>query len=231
MWQAQLTGLADDCRLIAPDLRGFGQSTVTPGVTPMELFADDLARLLDGLSVHQPVVFCGLSMGGYIAWQFALRHRRRLAGLILCDTRAAADTPDAAANRRAMAERVEAEGPAFLAESMLPRLFAEATLTDNAAVVSATRETMLHNHRGGIAAALRGMAERPDVTDLLPRIDVPALLLCGSHDVISPAKEMRAMAAAMPRGEFVEIAAAGHMAPLEQPAAANEAIRRFLRSL
>src|SRR5436853_6628031 len=85
MWRRQIDGLSDICRLIAPDLRGFGGSSVTPGTATMEQMADDLAALLDTLKIDEPVVVCGLSMGGYVAWQFALRHRSRLAKLILCD--------------------------------------------------------------------------------------------------------------------------------------------------
>src|SRR5438270_790221 len=115
MWLAQLDELSDACRVIAPDLRGFGDSTITRGTVAMEQLADDLMSLLDTLEINEPIVFCGLSMGGYIAWQVALRHRRRLAKLILCDTRAAADSPEAAAGRLKTAQRVLAEGAAVAA--------------------------------------------------------------------------------------------------------------------
>lgn len=231
MWQAQFADLADICHLIAPDLRGFGQSTVTAGIVTMEQFSDDLARMLDALGVHQPVVFCGLSMGGYIGWQFFQRHHRRVRGMILCDTRAAADAPEAAANRLVLAERVQVEGADFLAESMLPRLFGEHAQQTSRDVIAATKQVMLRTNRGGIAAALRGMAERPDSTPLLAHIDRPTLLVCGSDDVISPAKEMRSMAAAIPQGTYAEIPQAGHMAPLEDPRAVNQAIRAFVQQL
>ena len=80
-------------RLIAPDLRGFGNSPARGETTSMELFADDLAGLLDSLEIDEPSVVCGLSMGGYVALQFWRKHRRRLRALIFCDTRAAADSP------------------------------------------------------------------------------------------------------------------------------------------
>src|SRR5438094_4929210 len=99
MWRHQIADLSSDFRCIAPDLRGFGQSSVTAGTVTMEQFADDLAELLEALHVTEPIVFCGLSMGGYIAWQFARRHAPRLKGLILCDTRADPDAPEAAADR------------------------------------------------------------------------------------------------------------------------------------
>jgi len=230
MWRGQLDGLAETCRLIAPDLRGFGASDVTPGTATMAQMADDLAGLLDALKISEPVVLCGLSMGGYVAWQFALKYRRRLAKLILCDTRAIADTPEAAAGRLKTAERVLAEGAAVAAEALVPKLFAPATFSEQPQIVEATRQVILRTSPEGIAAALRGMSERPDVTARLPQIDVPALVLCGQHDGISPPQEMRQFAAQMPQARFLEIAGAGHMAPLEQPAAVNAAIREFVRS-
>jgi 3-oxoadipate enol-lactonase len=228
MWQGQIDGLADVCRVIAIDLRGFGKSDVTGGTVTMQQMADDVAALLDALGIHQPVVFCGLSMGGYVAWQFALRHRSRLSRLVLCDTRAVADAPDAAEGRRKTAEKVLAEGASVAADALLPKLFAPATQKAQPPIVEATRQVIHATSPEGIAAALRGMAERPDVTGQLASIDVPALLICGEHDAISPADEMRQIAAALPSGRFVLIPDAGHMAPLEQPQAVNKAIRDFL---
>ena len=230
MWQGQLEGLADRYRVIAPDLRGFGQSGVTAGLATMPRMADDLAQLLEGLAIHEPVALCGLSMGGYVAWQFGLRHRERLARLILCDTRAVGDAPEAAANRIGLADRVQKEGPAFVAETMIPKLFAPATIEAKAPCVEATRQVILRTNPQGIAAASRGMAQRPDVTPWLARFDMPALVVCGQHDAISKPDEMRGIAERMPSARFVEIAGAGHMAPLEKPAEVNAVIREFLEA-
>jgi 3-oxoadipate enol-lactonase len=228
MWRGQIDGLADRCRLIAPDLRGFGASGVTAGTVTMEQMADDLAGLLDALKITEPIVLCGLSMGGYVAWQFALKYRARLAKLILCDTRAAADSPEAAAGRLKTADKVLAEGAAPAAEALIPKLFAPETYQQQPKIVEETRQVILRTKPEGIAGALRGMAERPDVTVQLAQLDVPALLICGEHDGISPPSEMRQIASQMPHAKFVEIANAGHMAPLEQPAAVNAAMRDFL---
>ena len=227
MWQGQLDGLAGQFRVIAPDLRGFGGSTVTPGLVTMQRMADDLAEMLAGLAIAEPVVFCGLSMGGYVAWQFALRHRERLAKLIVCDTKAAADAPEAAANRVALADRVQREGAGFVAEAMLPKLFAPASIEAKAPCVEATRQVILRTDPRGIAAASRGMGQRPDITGRLREIDVPTLVLCGQHDAISPPAEMKTIAAGLPNAKYVEIAGAGHMAPLEKPAEVNAAILAF----
>lgn len=228
MWTYQLEELAGRYRVLAPDLRGFGQSRgVVEGMSMAQL-ADDLAWLLDTLRITQPITFCGLSMGGYVAWQFWQRHRQRLGRLILCDTRARPDTPEAARGRKETAERVLREGPQTVAESLLPKLFAEQTMARQADFVEQTRQVMLGTPSTTIAAALRAMAERSDATGLLPSIDLPTLLLGGEHDVIAPPQEMRAIAAAMPQARFVEIPKAGHMAPLENPRATNAAILQFL---
>jgi len=167
-------------------------------------------------------------MGGYVAWQFALRHRTRLSKLILCDTRAIADTPEAAAGRLKTAERVMKEGPGVVADAMLPKLFAPNTAKDQPQIIEATRQVILRTKAEGIAAALHGLAQRPDVTDQLPKIDVPTLTICGEHDAISPPTEMEQFTAKLPNARFVKIAGAGHMAPLEAPGAVNAAIRAFL---
>lgn len=228
MWERQIDDLAADHRVIAPDLRGFGQSGVTAGTVSMQQMADDLAALLDGLGVAEPVALCGLSMGGYVAWQFALRHRQRLAKLIQCDTRAVADSPEAAGGRLKTAEKVLAEGAKVVADAMLGKLFAPITAEQQPHIVETTRQVMLRTSPEGIAAALRGMAERPDVSGQLAELDLPALIVCGEHDAIAAPAEMRGIAEKMPQAKFALIKDAGHMAPLEQPTAVNGAIRAFL---
>lgn len=230
MWRHQIADLSQDFRVIAPDLRGFGASTLSEETTTitMQQFADDLSELLTALGVREPVVFCGLSMGGYIGWQFERRHPEWLRALIQCDTRAVADSPEVAGNRRQAASDVLAGGPEVLAGQMVPRLFCEATLRSQPDIVTQTAAIMRGTNRRAIAAALLGMAERPDMTSALAQIHVPTLLLCGAHDVISPPAEMRSVAAAIPNARFVEIPDAGHMAPLEQPLVVNQAIRSLL---
>jgi 3-oxoadipate enol-lactonase len=228
MWAEQIEGLSACCRVIAPDLPGFGRSPVRTSPMTMARFADDLAALLEGLGVVEPVVCCGLSMGGYIAFQFWRKHAARLRGLILCDTRAAADGPEAAAGRRSLAERVLREGAGLLAEGMLPRLLAETTTRQHPQIVDALRRVIVSANPGGVAAAALGMAERPDMTAALPEIGCPTLAIVGQQDAISPPAEMRSIAAAIRGARYVEIPAAGHMAPLENPAAVNAAIGEFL---
>lgn len=231
MWNAQLDAVSTGFRVIAPDLRGFGRSGVADGKVTMAQMADDLAGLLDALEVPGPVVFCGLSMGGYVAWEFWRRHAGRLRGLVLCDTRAAADSPDAAAARLDTAETVLREGPAALVEGMLPKLFAGAVLQSRPPWLESVRRVMLGTDPQGIAAAARGMAERADFTPMLGQIGCPALVVVGEKDAISPVDEMRSIAEALPDARLAVIPQAGHMSPMENPEAVNKVLGEFLRSL
>jgi 3-oxoadipate enol-lactonase len=235
MWASQIDALADVARVIAPDLRGCGQTPLgsidlSHGVT-MAQHADDVAELLDVLAVSEPVVLCGFSMGGYAAWQFVAKYPQRLRALVQCDTRAVADTEEARAGRIKMAENVAEWGSGRVAEMMGPKLFAPATFQKLPEVVQAVRGVVERTPPAGIAAAQRGMAARPDVTGLLPKINVPTLVIVGEHDAISPPAEMNTIAAAIPGAQFVVIPGAGHMSTMENPAAVNAALLGFLRGL
>lgn len=232
MWQRQLDYFARNYRVIAPDLRGFGTSRFSSSKLTMRQHADDLSTLLDTMGVNEPIVLCGLSMGGYIAWQFVEHYAARLAGLIVCDSLANADPPEVAQTRLTTADRLEREGNnAFLVEAMLPRLFGAELAGSNAEFVLATKQVMLSTSWQTCAAASRGMAEREDYRNKLAMIRVPTLILCGETDIIAPAATMKAIAASIPGAVYREIAGAGHMAPLENPAEVNAAIEAFLRTL
>lgn len=228
MWRYQIDGL-ESLRIVAPDLRGFGKTETPDGPTSMDQYADDLASLLNALAVRQPVTLCGLSMGGYIAFSFLRRHGDRVARLILCDTRAGADSDRGALERQELAQRVLRDGVESLAQGMTAKLFAEATRVGQPQVVEDMRAVMQRTDPRGAAAALLAMAARPDSTDILASIRVPTLVICGAQDAIATVAEMRGLAEAIPGSQFVEVPQAGHMAPLEQPEAVNAAIRQFLR--
>lgn len=228
MWLPQLQAFHTSHRVIAPDLRGFGGSDVVPGKSTMRQFADDVAGLLDALGVAEPVVLCGLSMGGYVAWQFAKHHAAKLRALVLCDTKAAADTPEAAETRRKMAEHVLKFGTGAVAEAMPAKLFAAATRSDQPQIVADLRRTIAATDPRGLAAAQLGMAEREEVCDFLPTIRVPTLVLVGRDDAISPPDEMRRMAEAIPGAEFHILDGAGHLSNLERPEAFNRALASFV---
>ena len=232
MWKGQIEYFSQTRRVIAIDLRGFGQSGGGQEIVSMEQFADDCAAVLDVLKIDEPIIYIGLSMGGYIGWEFWRKYSSRIQALVMCDTRAAKDTAEAAEAREQTAKRVLREGTDFLAQAMTEeKLFSPETLRQQPAIVAAIADTIRATSPQSVAAALLGMARRQDATDWLANIQTPSLLVCGEHDGLTPPQEMRDIAAAMPRGEFVEIPNAGHMAPLEQPQAVNAAIERFLASV
>ncbi len=232
MWAEQLASIGSLYRVIAPDLRGHGQSESPDGAYTMDEMADDVVELLDRLEVKQPVVLGGLSMGGYVALSLVLRHPQRVRGLILCDTRAAADTPEAAQGREETARNVLHEGSSrSMIETMVPRLFGKTTREKHPQRVEAMLAIMERTSPRGIAGALRGMAIRTDRRGDLKRISVPTLVLVGADDVISPPPEARELAASIPGARLEIIPAAGHLAPYENPLSANGAIVRFLHHL
>jgi pimeloyl-ACP methyl ester carboxylesterase len=231
MWREQIDALAAHYRVIAPDLRGFGQSEPVEGTLTMAAMAADLLKMLDALEISGPVVVCGLSMGGYVAMQFWKQYENRLRGLVLCDTRAMGDTPEAATNRLAMAEKVMKEGSQVVAEAMLPKLFAPECEKSQPEIVQQTKEVILKTAPATIAAAQRGMAERPDMRSTLTIMKLPTLVVCGEQDVISPLEEMKFMAEALPQGRFEVIKDAGHMSPLEKPQAFNTVLLNWLEKL
>jgi pimeloyl-ACP methyl ester carboxylesterase len=232
MWSAQETSVGSIYRVIAPDLRGHGETAAPEGIYTMEAMADDVLELLDALQINEPIVLGGLSMGGYVALAMMARYPERVRGLMLMDTRAGADTPEGAQNREELARQVEAEGKTgMVVAGMLPRLFSEFTQQNRGELLAPIRQVMERTPARAIAGALRGMAARPDRTAELSRISVPTLVLVGADDVISPPEEARAMAAAIPNATLAVIPNAGHLAPLENPAAADAAILGFLESL
>lgn len=231
MWNAELEPISKRCRAIAPDLRGFGGSQVTPGVVTMEQMADDVAALLDALDIHEPIVLCGLSMGGYVAFEFWRKYAARLRGLVLSDTRAMPDTPAAAQGRYELTEKVLKEGALPVADVMVPKLFAPASLEKRSNLTAIQRDIILKTSPEGMAAALRGMAVRSDFGPQLANIAVPTLVIVGEHDEISTVDEMRAIAAGIPHAQFVVIPNAGHMSPLEEPAAFLAALVPFLEQV
>ncbi|RIK85865.1 MAG: alpha/beta hydrolase [Planctomycetota bacterium] len=236
MWDAQIESLRGRFRVIAPDLRGLGRSRLAAGDEElgvgMERYAADLAAMLDWLSIGEPIVAVGFSMGGYVALQLALRWPKRLRGLVLCDTRAAADAEEARAARIKMAEAVMQSGSAAPALAMLPKLLAQRTQDERPDIAERVRGIIERQRPEGIAAAQRGMARREDVRGRLDHIIAHSLCIVGREDAISPPAEMHEMAVLLAKSgdddvRLVEVENAGHLAPIENPAAVTDAIRTF----
>lgn len=232
MWHAQVADLGGVYRLLTPDLRGHGETAAPEGIYTIDEMADDVIEWLDSLQITEPVVLGGLSMGGYVALSLVVRYPNRFRALMLMDTKAWADSVDAAANRLRLAQGVEESGDASaVIQGMIPRLFSSLTREQRPDVIGQAAEKMMRTNPRAVAGALRGMAERPDRTAVLGRITLPTLVLVGEDDIITPLVEAQAIAADIPGSTLVIIPHAGHMAPMENPAAVNRAIREFLNRL
>jgi pimeloyl-ACP methyl ester carboxylesterase len=197
----------------------------------MEDMAAAAVARLDEAGVAAAVV-CGLSMGGYVALALYEIFRERVRGLVLADTRAAADDEAGRGRRLESARAVESGGPpalAALASSLVPRLIAPRTRTARTEVVAWLHQEIAAAPPAGVAAAQRGMAERPDRTHLLPHIGVPTLVVVGEEDEITPPAESVVLRDRIPGARLVTVAGAGHLSSLEQPEAWNAALREFLR--
>lgn len=228
LWDEQVSALTNRYRVIVPDLRGFGDSEASAVPATMDLMAQDIARLLDHLEISQAVIG-GLSMGGYVVLAFYKQFPSRVRGLVLANTRAQADSEEAKQTRVQQAEKALTEGMAGIADSMLSKLLTPETVSKRPEIVKRVRDMMLRTKPEGAAAALQGMAERDDQTQLLPQITVPSLILVGSEDPITPVADGEKMHRAIAGSRLVVIEKASHVSNIEQSEQFNQELERFLR--
>ena len=235
MWRPQIESMSTGFRVIAPDLRGFGESTLGPADASQGIemadYAADVTAVLDRASVEEPVILCGFSMGGYVLWQCLKQFSERIRGIVLCDTKASSDSQEAAEGRIRMAETVVSTGTAPVADAMLPKLLAASTWDSKSDVVEQV-EAMIHrSDPSAIAAAQRGMARRPDARADLSSIKCPTLAIVGAEDLVTTPQEMNQIVRDISDAVLVQIPLAGHMSTLENPQAVNEALLGFIAKL
>jgi pimeloyl-ACP methyl ester carboxylesterase len=225
MWEPQLGSVGARLPLVAPHLPGFG-ATEGPEVLTMASAAERCIAALDEAGVDQAVI-CGLSMGGYVAFELWRAARPRVAALVLANTKAEPDAPEGAAARRALAERLRTEGHGFMVDEPPPLLREDAPPELRERVTAWIAEQTPR----AIAAAALGMAERPDSVPVLPTIDVPTLVITGSADRLIPPDVTAAIAEHVPGAELVRIDGAGHLSNLEAPQAFDTALDGLLTGL
>ena len=230
MWSEQLAVIAAaGFRAIAPDLRGLGETKSSSEVNTMEDMARDAAALLDHLGVEQAVV-CGLSMGGYVAFEFMHLFPARVRGLVLAGTRAPADNEQEKAGREQQAQTMLRAGMVPISIATLPKLLAQRTLAEKPDVVKRVRAAITGADPKGAAAAQRGMAARRDYTEDLQKIEVPTLIIVGREDSIRPVSDAEFMHRGIRESRLEIIEDAAHMTNMEQPEVFNRALLEFLRS-
>jgi pimeloyl-ACP methyl ester carboxylesterase len=229
MWRPQLA-LADlGWRIIAPPLGAMGQgSAARDAITKtVDDYAGEVIDLLDSLHLEN-VVLGGLSMGGYVAFAMMRLAPRYLSGLILADTRPQADTPEGRQGREKMLSLLNQRGVGAVAEEMLPKLLGDTTRRERPAVADQVRQLAASNSVDAVAGAIHALMTRPDSTPLMKEIHVPALIVVGEEDGITPQADSEQMQRSIGGSELVVIPRAGHLSNIEDPAAFNMALGHFL---
>lgn len=230
MWEPQLAPLAETgYRVIAPWVYGFEATPSRPGWS-MEDYAHDLARLIRALGWANASII-GLSMGGYQALTFYRLYPELTASLVLCDTRANADSPEVLAGRSAFRKAVMEQGATEAAVRMVPNFFSKETNATNQSLVSKTWDSIVRQTPNDISEAMRAIAEREDSTELLPDITCPTLIINGTEDAVTTPETAAAMHALIPGSHLELIPDAAHLSNLDQPAIYNRILLDHLRSL
>ncbi len=227
MWRPVVGELDVGSPLVVPDLPGLGAADLPEGEPDLAVSADLVAAELEAAG-HRHAVLAGVSMGGYVVMEFARRHRDRLAGLALIDTKAEADGEAALANRERVAREVTGEQGTTVLLPMLDGLLGATSLAQRPQVVDAVRAAVLAARPEGVAWSQRAMARRRDSLDLLASLDVPAAVMVGEEDTLSPLAQARAMADALPDAVLTVLPRAGHLAAVETPRAVAAALTALL---
>ncbi|WP_300570395.1 alpha/beta hydrolase [Flavobacterium sp.] len=230
MWLGQLDFLKLSYRLIACDIRGFGESKDEESALSIDMFGDDLIQFMDQLNIDKAVV-CGLSMGGFIALNAHQKFPNRFESLILCDTQCIADTAEGKAKRYATIDEIIENGVTSFNEGFIKKVFHKDSLTEKKELVEQLRGVVFSNSEQIIIHGLVALAERSESCSTLSEITVPTLIICGREDIVTPLSESEFMNANIKGSILKVIDKAGHVSNLEQPEVFNIHLSEFLASL
>jgi len=230
MWKAQIDELSEKYFCVTYDIRGLGESPVGDGQHTMEYFVDDLETIINELKLDKPIL-CGLSMGGYISFRALERMEEKISAVILCDTRSEADNNEGKLKRAAAIKRINTEGLARFTKDFITNCFGDNYKQHN----KEEFEKRIAKSSGfdpvGVKGSLLAMLGRNDTTGYLSKIKIPALIICGEHDALTPPAVMKPLAEKINGAEYVVIKNSGHMSPIENPEEVNIALRDFLNKL
>ncbi|MGE3844330.1 MAG: alpha/beta fold hydrolase [Vicinamibacterales bacterium] len=238
-WEPQFALAGEGCRVVAPDLRGFGQSSrqalrggecVDEPARSMADYAGDIVRLLDDLAIEQAVV-CGLSMGGYVAFALQRLAPRRIRALVLADTRAEADSEEGRRARSTLLAALAERGTVAVADAMMPKMLSPATRVAQPELEPAVRAMMESASPDGVADAITCLRDRVDSSETLRAVDVPVQLIVGRDDEVTTVAMHDRMQSLLPDSNLTVIERAGHLSNLEQPDVFNRTVGRFLKGL
>ncbi len=230
MWKAQIDELSEKYFCVTYDIRGLGESPVDDGQYTMESFVDDLESIMTELKLEKPIL-CGLSMGGYISLRALERMEEKFSAVILCDTRSESDNNEGKLKRAAAIKRINKEGLAPFAKDFITNCFGDDYKQNHKSEFENQIAKSSSFNPVGVKGSLLAMLGRNDTTEYLSKIKIPALVICGENDALTPTSVMKAMAEKINGAKFVVIKNSGHMSPIENPEEVNKALRDFLNKL
>jgi len=230
MWKSQIDELNEKYFCVTYDIRGLGESPVGDGQYTMESFVDDLEAIIDQQKLDKPIL-CGLSMGGYIGLRALERFDEKFSAVILCDTRADADGNEGKLKRAAAIKRINTEGLAPFAKDFITNCFGDDYKQNNKDDFEKRIVKSSSFDPAGVKGSLIAMLGRNDTTEYLSKIKIPALVICGEFDALTPPAVMKPLAEKINGAGFVVIKNSGHMSTIENPKEVNEAITKFLTRL
>jgi 3-oxoadipate enol-lactonase len=228
MWQNQQNYLKNDFFCISYDIRGLGESSFGDGQFTMETLVDDLFMLIEDRNLTKPVI-CGLSMGGYVCLRAVEKDQSKFGGIILCDTKSFPDDNPAKLKRAGGIKQINEEGLYKFCEATIPATFAESTLNERKFIYEEILQRAVGYNPNGVKGCLLAMLSRTDTTPFLEKIEIPALIICGEQDKLTPLSLMKDMHEKIKSSEFVIVPGAGHMSPVENPDFVNKAMEDFLK--
>jgi pimeloyl-ACP methyl ester carboxylesterase len=227
MWKAQIDKLSEKYFCVTYDIRGLGESPVGDGQYTIESFVDDLETIIDQLKLDKPIL-CGLSMGGYISLRALERMEEKFSAVILCDTRSEADINEGKLKRAAAIKRINSEGLAPFAKDFITNCYGDHYKQNHKEEFEKRIAKSTTFNPAGVKGSLLAMLGRNDTTEYLSKIKIPALVICGEFDALTPPAVMKPLAEKINGAEFVVIKNSGHMSPIENPKQVNEVIKKFL---
>ena len=230
MWKAQIDELSEKYFCVTYDIRGLGESPVGDGQYTMESFVDDLETIIKELKLEKPIL-CGLSMGGYIGLRALEKFENKFSAVILCDTRADADSNEGKLKRAAAVKRINTEGLAPFTKDFITNCFGENYKQNNQDEFEKRIAKSSVFDPVGVKGSLLAMLGRNDTTEYLSKIKIPALVICGEVDALTPPAVMIPLAEKINDAGFVIIKNSGHISPIENPKEVNEAIKKFLKNI
>ncbi len=230
MWSSQVEALEKNYRVITYDIRGHGESEAGSERFSIELFADDLFRLMDELDIKK-CVLCGLSMGGYIALHAIQKSPAKFGALILCDTQCNVDTPEVKEKRMSDIDHIKKSGLKEYAENNLKNLFMPVSLQSKKDEVESVKKMIREMSVQSLTDTLHALANRNETCEKLSKIEQPVLIIVGEEDNITPPSKGQFMQNKIKDSELKIVENAGHLSNLENAGQFNKYLNNFISSI